>query len=488
MGSYLLVLAIAAGASFIMMPMLMVLAEKLGAVDDTQDPPVPRVGGWTIALGTSLSLLLVGVVFAPTGATLLGNTQSLGAVALGALGILVLGAVDDLHPLPARVQLTVQALIAVGVFFLGVRVQLISFPLGSLELHLAASCVFTVIWLIGISNAFNLLDGADGVAAGSAFFSAAAIFIMSVSLGHPAIGLVAAALAGALLGFLPFNFPPARAYLGDSGSLLAGFLLAGLAVEGSTKGPTLVVIGVPLLAFGVPVLDTTITLVRRLVRGHSVFERDHDHVHHQLSRAGLSARQVVGVVYGASVAFALGAMLFLNPGERMHAVALLVIGAGVWVIARYLRLHELNELGRLVRRGTQQARAVAANVQLRRAVDRLMRAEGLDDLKAGLAVLLEKSEFDEVLLTVFPIKERRGNTLAWRLAGAEFVEQWPKRGVDEWEVVCPFEGDGWLGELHLRRRLGKKSLLLDFNLLLELVQPALARSASRIPASSIFQL
>ncbi len=414
MGSYLFVLLLAAAVAFVMMPLLMSVAMRVGAADDTQEPPVPRVGGWALVLGSSLSLLLMGVVFDPTGATLLGTSESLGAVSLGAVAILVLGSIDDVRPLKAWVKFGVQAAIAVGVFLMGVRVQVVSFPLTSVELNTFASCALTVLWLVGISNASNLLDGADGVAAGSAFFAAAAIFLMSVTLGHPAIGLVTAALAGALLGFLPFNFPPARAYLGDSGSLVVGFLLAGLAVEGSTKGPTLVVIGVPLLAFGVPVLDTTITLIRRLVRGQSVFQRDHDHVHHQLARAGLSARQVAGMVYGASVAFALGAMLFLNSDSdvRSYAVTLIVLGAGVWIIARHLRLHELNELARLARRGVLQARAVAANVQVRRAVDRLTNARSLSDLMKGLAILLQNSEFDEVVLTAAPVNERRGNTLA----------------------------------------------------------------------------
>ena len=468
------------------MPLLMSIAMRVGAMDDTQDPPVPRVGGWALALGSTIALLLVGVVFAPTGATLLGTAESLGAVALGATGILLIGSVDDVHPLSARVKLILQFVIALCAFFLGVRIQLVSFPLTDIQLNLGVSCALTVIWLVGISNAFNLLDGADGVAAGSAFFAAAAIFMMSVSLGHPAIGLLAAALAGALLGFLPFNFPPARAYLGDSGSLFVGFVLAGLAVEGSTKGPTLVVIGVPILAFGVPVLDTTITLIRRMVRGQSVFQRDHDHVHHHLARAGLSARQVVGIVYGASVAFALGAMLFLNTGMRSHAVAMIVMGAGVWIIARHLRLHELNELARLARRGVFQARAIAANVQVRRAVDHLMNAQSMDDLQRGLSILLQNSEFDDIVLTAGPAAERRGHTRAWQLVGDSFFEGWPKRGTDEWEVVCPFEGDGWTGELRLRRRIGKQSLLLDLNLLLELVHPALSQAASRIDPGPIF--
>jgi UDP-GlcNAc:undecaprenyl-phosphate GlcNAc-1-phosphate transferase len=349
------------------------------------------------------------------------------------------------------------------------------------------SPVVSVLWLVGVTNAFNLLDGADGVAAGSAFFSAAAIFIMSVTLGHPAIGLVTAALAGSLLGFLPFNFPPARVFLGDSGSLVIGFMLAGLAVEGSTKGPTLVAIAVPLVAFGVPVFDTTITLVRRLVRGRPIFEADREHIHHRMAGAGLSPRQVAGALYLTSAAFALGAMLFINPGVRSYALALAVMGLGTALVARFLRLPELNELARVAQRGLLQPRAIALNVELRRGAERLAEATSLPDLQEALAILFGRSEFDHVALVVAPAGERRGRARAWSLHDGAFVEEVPARGRDEWEVVCPFEGNGWTGELHLRRRLGRRSLLLDLNLFLDVVQPALNNAAGRIVAATVFR-
>ncbi len=480
MGSYLLVFVVAALVSALFVPLTAAFAHRVGALDDTRKPPVPRTGGLVIALGCAISLVLVGFLFIPTGATLLGTSQSIGPVAIGAAAMLVLGFVDDVHPLHAVVKFGVQIAIAAIMYQAGVRVELLSLPFGSADLGALFGLVVTVLWLVGIANAFNLLDGADGVAVGSAFFAATAIFLMSVTLGHPAIGLVTAALAGAVLGFLPFNFPPARAFLGDSGSLVIGFLLAGLAVEGSTKGPTLVAIAVPLVAFGVPVFDTTITLIRRLVRGRPLFERDKEHVHHHLQRAGLSPRAVAGVIYAASAAFALAAMVFINPSARSYAVALVIIGAGVWIVARFLRLHELNELARMARRGARQPRVIAYSVQMRRASERFEHAESLADIQEALAILLRKSEFDEVLLMASPIGDRRGRTQVWQLRAGKFVEGWPVRAVDEWEVACPFEGAGWTGELRLRRRLGRPSLLLDLNLLLEVIQPALSEAAKRI--------
>ncbi len=480
MGSYLLIFTVAAISSALSLPMLMALGAKLGALDNTREPPVPRVGGWAIALGGGAALVLVGVVFGPTGSTLLATTRSIGPVMLGAGAILLLGTIDDIFPVPAAFKFGAQIIIALAVIALGVRVDLLSFPLGSLTLGPVFGLALTVLWLVGITNAFNLLDGADGVAAGSAFFSATAVFIMSVALGNPAVGLVAAALAGAFLGFLPFNFPPARAFLGDSGSMVAGFLLAGLAVEGSTKGPTLVAIAVPLVAFAVPVFDTTLTLLRRMVRGQPIFQRDEAHVHHRLQQFGYSPRQVAGIIYAASAGFALLAMLFLNPSVRSFAVVLIVVGAAVLLIVRFLRLHEINELGRLAKRGVLQPRSIAMNVQLRRAAERLESAQKLTDLLSALAILFKGSEFDEVLLTVSPPHERRRATLAWRLVDDAFEEGKKDREHDEWELSCPFDGLGWVGTLHLRRRLGRRSLMMDFNLLMEIVQPALESAAGRI--------
>lgn len=485
MRSYLLVFAVAGLVTALWMPALMRLGVRLGALDNTRTPPVPRMGGWAIFLGGGIALLLVGIVFDPTGNTLLGAPESLGPVIGGTAAILLLGAADDVQPLNARLKFALQIAIALGVWLAGVRIELLSAPFGMLALGPVVSAALTVLWLVGITNAFNLLDGADGVAAGSAFFAATAVFVMSVALDHPAIGLIAVALAGALLGFLPFNFPPARAFLGDAGSHVAGFLLAGLAVEGSTKGPTLVAIAVPLVAFAVPVFDTTITLLRRTVRGRPLFERDESHVHHRLAQIGFSPRRVAVLIYVASAGVAVLSMLFINPSARSYAGGLIVIGAGFWLTARYLRLHELNELARIAQQGVLQPRRIAVNVGLRRGAERLERIERFEDFLEGLALLVAGAGFDEVGVSVFLGSDRRGSARSWRLEGERFEPGRVPRAHDEWEVVCPFEGRGWTGELRLRRRLGRARLLLDFNLLLDVVQPALTAAARRVDATAV---
>jgi len=173
-------------------------------------------------------------------------------------------------------------------------------------------------------------------------------------------------------------------------------------------------------------------------------------------------------------------MLFLNPDARSFAVALLVLGMGGWLVSRYLRLHEFNELARVARRGLLKPRSIVMNVELRRAAERLQTARSLADLQDGLAILLRRSEFDVVVLVVTAGNEMRGSSRAWRLHEGRFVEDWPPRRPDEWEVVCPFDGKGWRGELHLRRRLARRSLLLDLNLLMDVVQPALTQAGQNI--------
>ncbi len=465
---------------------MVTLGTRLNVVDNTRQPPVPRIGGWGITLGTATALVLGGVLFTPTGWTILSASPVLRPVLLGSLGILVLGTLDDFSPLTARIKLPAQVLIAAGVFWLGARVEVLSLPGGPIELGPTMSLVVTVVWLVALTNAFNLLDGADGVAAGSALFSATAIVIMSARVGNPAVGLATAGLAGALLGFLPFNYPPAKAFLGDSGSMVAGFMLAGFAIGGTTKGATLVAVAVPLAAFALPIFDTTTTVLRRFVAGQSVFQRDDRHVHHQLKKAGLSARQVTAVVYGASALFALTSMLFFNTNVRSYAVAIILVGGSIGLVVRFMRLHEINELARLAKLGVLRAKSVSLNVQLRYAAERFEATEDLKDIRDGLEVLFSSGEFDTVVFTVTSRIDISLPLMAWHISDGAFVEGWPERQPDEWEVKCPFEATEWWGEVRLRRRVGRSSLMLDLNLLLDLLQPALSAAARRLGHDQVF--
>lgn len=459
------------------------LGMRLGAVDRTKDVPIPRAGGVAILLATALALLLLGLVWDPVRSLVRYSGTALAPVYVGAAMIVVLGVVDDFHRLKAWPKLLIEVGIAVGLWLAGVRAGTVWLPFGIVELGEAFSLIFTVAWIVGITNAFNLLDGIDGAAAGSGIFALLAMFGASVSLGQPLVALLAVALAGATLGFLPFNFPPARIYLGDAGSLLLGFMLATLALEGATKGPAIVAIAIPIVAFGVPVLDTLIAIVRRGVRGAPLFKGDREHLHHRLLDLGLTPTQAAAILYLASAAFALASMLFLNPNVRGMAVVLTMVGTIVWLAVRHLRLHEFFELARIAQRGMSSTRAISFNVQVRRASDQLAKAQTWDQIVDMLARLFAESEFDVVRLVVQ--KNGAGSPRReYRLEDGLIVERTVPIQPDEWGVHLPFQigGDGARGELAVFRRYGRAPLLTDVNLIVEFLRPALSQAAGRVPA------
>jgi UDP-GlcNAc:undecaprenyl-phosphate GlcNAc-1-phosphate transferase len=462
------------------------LGLRVGAVDRTKGTDIPRAGGVAVMLAAALGLLLLVLALEPARSLVGASSRVLVPIYLGAAVILVLGVVDDLHRLKARSKLLVEIAVAVGLWYAGVRASTVWLPFGIFRLGEAGGLLFTVAWIIGITNAFNLLDGIDGAAAGSAIFALLAMFAAATGLGQPLVALLAATLAGAALGFLPYNFPPARIYLGDAGSLSLGFALATLSLVGATKGPAIVAIAIPIVAFALPVLDTSIAVVRRAARGAPIFKGDREHLHHRLLDVGLTNRQAAGVLYGVSAAFALASMLFVNPNVRGMAVVLTMVGAVVWLAVRHLRLHEFFELARIASRGMSSTRAISFNVQVRRAADALEKAQTWDEIVDLLAQLFDESEFDSVRLIVqsaradIPRQE-------YRFEGGGLIASKVTIQPDEWGVHLPFQigGDGARGELAVFRRYGRKPLLTDVNLIVESLRPSLSRAAERVPAPQL---
>jgi UDP-GlcNAc:undecaprenyl-phosphate GlcNAc-1-phosphate transferase len=481
MRSYLLTFVLAALFGGLVTPLAMRLAFRIGALDRSNGRAIPRSGGFAIVAGAALALGLLASVFEPTRGLLRLAWLQLGPVVAGAVVILGLGAVDDVRRLHATPKLTVEILLAAGLYVAGVRAQTVWLPFGIVELGYVAGLLFTVLWIVGITNAFNLLDGIDGVAAGSAVFALLAMFVTSLTLDQPMVALLTVALAGATVGFLPFNFAPARVYLGDSGSLFLGFALATLALKGATKGPAIVAISIPIVAFGLPVMDTVFAVVRRATRGAPVFAGDQEHLHHRLLDLGLSPRQTAVALYGVSGAFALASMLFLNPNVRGMAVVLTIVGIGVWLAVRYLRLHEFSELARLARRGLTQTRAISFNVEVRKAAVALEGCQSWGDLVGRLAALFSESEFDRVRLVLHP--PAGGPRREYTLDGGKVVEGATRLAPDEWGVHLPFQvgpAGAVNGELAVFRRYGRPSLLTDVNLLVETLRPALVEAAGRV--------
>ena len=273
--------------------------------------PVVRFGGAAILPAALAGLLLTSL-----------DHRSVIAVSVCAVVITGVGLTDDLLELPPWVKLAGQFAVAIAAVGSGVHIAVISNPLGGvIELHFLLGALISVIWLVGMMNAINLLDGLDGLASGVVLVSALIMAILSAQLGNPALVLFGLAIGGAILGFLPFNVCKARLILGDSGSNLLGFLVGTLAILGQAK------IGTALLVLGIPILDVVWTIIRRRRSGRAITSRDTEHLHHRLVDAGLSRPQVaIGYVF-LCAAFG-GSALLLDRAEKLIALAALTVLTG----------------------------------------------------------------------------------------------------------------------------------------------------------------
>jgi UDP-GlcNAc:undecaprenyl-phosphate/decaprenyl-phosphate GlcNAc-1-phosphate transferase len=296
---------------------------------------VPPVGGVAVLLalagGFGLALLLPGVDWsaADRGNSALHLLAATAAVA--AVGLL-----DDIRSLRPVAKLLVQTAAGLYLYAHGYDVSVISNPLGQPFVLGALSLPLTVLWVVGLSNAFNLIDGLDGLAAGVGFFANSVVFIFAVLNERWEIALFSAALAGALLGFLRYNFSPASVFLGDSGSLSVGFVLAALSLRGSSKSSTAVAVVAPLLALGFPILDTALAMLRRLMAGRSILEADADHIHHRMLRLGLQPRQAVMMLYAVTALFGAIALLAMTGHADAVAFAVLSFAVVTWTGIRRL--------------------------------------------------------------------------------------------------------------------------------------------------------
>ncbi|MEB3297900.1 MAG: MraY family glycosyltransferase [Candidatus Sericytochromatia bacterium] len=316
------------------------IAYRFGRVDPV-DPrkvhtvPIPRLGGVAIFLGVLTSLALVERLV--PGHNLLVGGPFLG-LASGACLVFLVGIIDDLHPLSAKVKLAGQIGAAVLAFKLGLRIEFLSwFDGGLLSLPPVAGLplvelAITTFWLVGISNTINLVDGLDGLAAGITLIGALALVTIALQTGQLLPATLALALIGGTIGFLRYNFNPARIFMGDGGSLFLGFTLAGISVMGVFKLVTAVTLVLPLLIIGVPIVDTTFAILRRLWNRQPVFAPDRGHLHHRLLGAGLSHRTTVIFIYGLSLALAGIALGLLgNPGSwPMLLASGAALGWGTW--------------------------------------------------------------------------------------------------------------------------------------------------------------
>ena len=266
-----------------------------------QEVPIPRLGGMPLMLAMSLGLL---VIFAVSPA----NATNWFPILLGSVMMYGLGLWDDFKSLGARKKLLGQLTTAIVVYSLGLNIEKFSYPgVGSIDLG-AWSLPVTVFWLIAVPNIVNLIDGFDGLAGGLGLCMSVTLGIVAINNEQLAVACYAFTMAGALLGFLVFNFPPAKIYLGDGGAYLIGFTIAALSLTSSNKGSVAKVLFVTLIALGVPILDTTFAMLRRGLRGYPIFHADDEHFHHRLEQLGFSKRRILFGLYGICLVLSLFAL------------------------------------------------------------------------------------------------------------------------------------------------------------------------------------
>lgn len=324
MYSILLVFIAALVVTASLTPLVRRLALAVGAVDDptarrVHTRRIPRMGGIAIVAGFFIPLLVLFALNTMTARIFFGTPRMVGALVSGALLVAGLGLCDDIVGVGAKTKLGVQSIAGCVAFAGGLRIDALSLPwLGTVPLGWLALPA-TLLWITAIVNALNLIDGLDGLAAGVAFFACVTNFVVAHIGGNVLIGFLSATLAGAIVGFLFHNFNPARIFMGDSGSMFLGFVLActSLLGAGTQKSPTLIAILVPLMALGLPIMDMLFAMARRFLERRSIFSADRGHIHHRLLDLGLTHRRAVLLLYGISLAFTLVA-LAMHFGRSWH--------------------------------------------------------------------------------------------------------------------------------------------------------------------------
>lgn len=328
-----LALLSAAAISLALTPLVKLLAKKVGAMDVPKDDrrmhhtPIPRMGGLAIFIGFLISVLIF---------LKLGDRPELAGILLGAVIIVVLGVLDDIMALPALPKFLVQIVAAVIVVLYGCRID--HFLGWTLPDWL--SYPVSVIWIVAITNAINFIDGLDGLAAGVSAISAGTMLVVALLLVPEPTAMVSAillaALVGACVGFIPYNFNPATIFMGDTGSTFLGFMLASISIFGLFKTYAVISFAVPFLVLGLPIFDICFAVIRRLAHGQSPMHADRGHVHHRLIDMGFSQKQAVAISYLLSAILGLSAVVLTDRGEvqaMIFLIAIIVVGAiGVGVI------------------------------------------------------------------------------------------------------------------------------------------------------------
>ena len=451
---------------------------------------LPRLGGIAIfcafLLATGVALLAGKFLMPGEGLAL----RPLLTILPPAILIFLLGVYDDVRPVGPYVKFLVQAIAGAMLFAGGLRILDLPVLFGTHVFSWYTGLPLTIIWVMAITNAFNLIDGLDGLAAGSALFSTLVVFVVAILGNLSLISLIALALAGATLGFLRYNFNPATIFLGDCGSLFIGFMLSAMALYGAQKAPTIIAVAIPVVSFGLPILETSLSVVRRFISGRPVFTADSEHIHHKLLQLGMSHRQVVIVLYGVSAIFALLSLFLLWPTGSTLGLVLAVLGTGIWIGVQHLGYLEFGEIRRVAQRTIEQRHIFVNNLAIRRATEELKVARDFQQVSRILTAAFDANDFDAFELRAeFPsaargfhlVEPHHPAHLRWQKA-ASF-----KEFGSTWSISLDLVSAGNLhcGSLIVFRRYTGRDLQLDINLLTSSFATTLAEALQRTAMENV---
>jgi UDP-GlcNAc:undecaprenyl-phosphate/decaprenyl-phosphate GlcNAc-1-phosphate transferase len=366
--------------ALVLTPLVRTLSQRLGLVDLPGEhrkihlAPIPRTGGVAIGVSYLLALFLLANLPMKAWSVVLEDHNLAIRLIPACILVTLLGLWDDVRGLSAPKKLFGQVLVAIVAWSFGVQVL----KVGGFHLVPLLSLPVTVLWLVGCMNAFNLIDGMDGLASGIGFFATITVLIGGLLQGNMSLALATVPLAGALLGFLRYNFNPASIFLGDSGSLLIGLLLGSFGVLWSQKTTTLLGMTAPLIALSLPLLDTVLAIARRFIRGQPIFGADRGHVHHRLLARGLTTRQAVLALYAVCGLFAALSLLQSVFDHKFGGLIIVLFCAGVWIGVQHLGYTEFAAARRVLLGGAFRG-LIHAQLCLQAFEESLRKANSLDD-------------------------------------------------------------------------------------------------------------
>lgn len=319
MQAYFVAFTIALAVAYFVTPQVINLAIKAGALDapdarKVHTRPIPRMGGLAIYAGFVLAIL----------ASMHVSREIMGLLAGGTV-ILIIGIIDDLMQLPAKVKLLGQIIAAAVLVLFDIRIEWITNPFGDMIYVEYLSIPLTIMWVVSLTNTVNLIDGLDGLAAGVSTIASVTILLVALQQNFWTVAILSAALAGSALGFLQHNFNPAKIFMGDTGSMFLGYMLAAVSILGTVKSAATIALIVPIVALGLPIMDTAFAIIRRYMSGKPIFKPDKGHLHHRLLEMGLTQKQAVLLMYVISGCLGLSAIALTEVNRALGTLIVLAL-------------------------------------------------------------------------------------------------------------------------------------------------------------------